>query len=454
MLKFYYKRIKYVIFGICTSIAFLLLQFLLAPSANAATVYNVTPTSTCSLLDAYTSIANGSAFGGCSDTPSAPYTINLAAGTYSLTGNLPAITSAGNITINGAGANSTIIDGGGSYAGISISAPSGGNTYSISNLTLQDFLTNSTQFIFSANGNIIADHIILRNNTCTDAAAPTCALLSGDESGANNVTISNSAFYNNTASVILDAGTFSESSSSTIVFNIFNNTFSNNNSAIIVVLNFSNTSTVTVNMTNNTIANNTYIDDTGDQGLIIINPPGVPVDTFTATANLKNNIFYANTNFNSGSRTCSTSLGPTAIMNSLGGNISSDATCSSLFNQTNDKNSTDSYLGLLTLSNGTYVRPLASNSPAIGNAIASGAPSVDQRGVARPQNGTYDSGAYEYVFGPSPSPSTNPSTTKTSTLANTNNISNYVILFTALLITIAIIIFAAITVRNKNKNAK
>ena len=53
-------------------------------------------------------------------------------------------------------------------------------------------------------------------------------------------------------------------------------------------------------------------------------------------------------------------------------------------------------LNVLTLDNGTYVRPLAGNSPAIGSAISSGAPTTDQRGVTRPQNGSYDSGAYEY----------------------------------------------------------
>jgi hypothetical protein len=56
---------------------------------------------------------------------------------------------------------------------------------------------------------------------------------------------------------------------------------------------------------------------------------------------------------------------------------------------------------------GTYVRAINASSPAYNNAIAAGAPSTDQRGVARPQEGGYDSGAYEYVT-PEPTPTPSP----------------------------------------------
>lgn len=48
----------------------------------------------------------------------------------------------------------------------------------------------------------------------------------------------------------------------------------------------------------------------------------------------------------------------------------------------------------------TFVLPLQAGSPALENAVAGtpATPSIDQRGVARPQAALADSGSYEYVY--------------------------------------------------------
>jgi hypothetical protein len=146
--------------------------------------------------------------------------------------------------------------------------------------------------------------------------------------------------------------------------------------------------------------------------------------------NLKNNIFYAN-NLDSGGGNCPTTSGTNGAINSLGGNISSDSSCLSYF-ISSDKSNIDPLLNVLTLDNGTYVRPLAGNSPAIGSAISSGSPSTDQRGVTRPQNGSYDSGSYEYN-GPSV-PSGNTPYPQAGYLVGTGKDMRWVLLAAAFLI--------------------
>jgi hypothetical protein len=449
-----YKKLKYLGVFALASLSIFALQLTVSPAAKAAQTYNVTTTSACSLADAYTSIATNAAVGSCA-APSAPNTINIAAGTYTLSADLPVLNTDGDITVSGAVGGGTIIDGNG-HVGIQAVGVTAAYNYLITNLTFQNFTATNSQHVIDVFGSLTADHLIFRNNTCTSTISPVCSLLGGGNNSASNLVVSNSAFYNNTASSVINLGYFDTDYSGSAAFNIFNNTFSNNSAGAISIVNIASAASVTANITNNTFANNTVSDDSGQRGVIAINPAEVPIPTYTASVNMKSNIFYANTNSTSGSRNCSASLTPSSILNSLGGNISSDATCNTWLNQTNDKNSTDAYLGLLTLVNGTYVRPLASNSPAIGNAIASGAPSVDQRGVARPQNGTYDSGAYEYVFSPTPTPtpSPTPSSNSTGALANTGNSSLYIILAAALLITLGIIGFAVFIERKKNKNAK
>ena len=104
---------------------------------------------------------------------------------------------------------------------------------------------------------------------------------------------------------------------------------------------------------------------------------------------------------------CPAAPGTNGTITSNGGNISDDNTCATYFIATNDLNETDALISPLALDMGTYVRAINASSPAYNNAISAGAPSTDQRGVARPQEGGYDSGAYEYVT-PEPTPTPSP----------------------------------------------
>lgn len=108
---------------------------------------------------------------------------------------------------------------------------------------------------------------------------------------------------------------------------------------------------------------------------------------------LRDNIFADNRN-TTGLRNCSSG---TPI--SLGGNVSDDASCG---NTGTDKPNTAPALGSLALHGGTtLVYELLAGSPAIN--AASQCPPLDQRGVARPQEGKCDSGPYEFAPAPPPS---------------------------------------------------
>ncbi len=89
--------------------------------------------------------------------------------------------------------------------------------------------------------------------------------------------------------------------------------------------------------------------------------------------------------------------GASALFNSLGANLSSDASCKPYFNKPTDKNSVNPLLGPLASNGGpTQTMALLAGSPAI-NAVplALCLFKTDQRGVARPQGIRCDIGAYE-----------------------------------------------------------
>ncbi|WOL31396.1 hypothetical protein [Microcoleus phage My-WqHQDG] len=71
-------------------------------------------------------------------------------------------------------------------------------------------------------------------------------------------------------------------------------------------------------------------------------------------------------------------------------------------------------LGSIQTINGSLVRPLLVGSPAIDKGVSSGAPSIDQVGTPRPQDGdtivgaVVDSGSFEYKVTPTPAPAPAP----------------------------------------------
>ncbi|HUR14705.1 MAG TPA: choice-of-anchor Q domain-containing protein [Mycobacteriales bacterium] len=87
------------------------------------------------------------------------------------------------------------------------------------------------------------------------------------------------------------------------------------------------------------------------------------------------------------------------VIESLGHNLSSDRSCS--LTASNDRPGTDPRLGRLAPNGGpTWTQALLSGSPALD--AAAGCPATDQRGVARPQGRRCDIGAYERVHGRTP----------------------------------------------------
>src|SRR5207253_167728 len=80
----------------------------------------------------------------------------------------------------------------------------------------------------------------------------------------------------------------------------------------------------------------------------------------------------------------------------LGHNISSDATAH--FTATGSRNSINPKLSPVAANGGlTKTMALQTNSPALDAADPALAPSIDQRGVSRPQGAGFDIGAFERV---------------------------------------------------------
>jgi CSLREA domain-containing protein len=180
-----------------------------APAVYAASAINVNTTAdengsgaNCSLREAITSANTNFNFGGCTDAAGGPFTINVPAGTYSLTaGELQVGTSSGaNITISGAGSGNTIIHQSTANSRIFNLDPSmvGNVAVSISGVTI------SGGFAQAFGGGAILgggtnDTLLLTNAVITDNHC------SGSFSGAGiswspagNATISNTTFSNNT----------------------------------------------------------------------------------------------------------------------------------------------------------------------------------------------------------------------------------------------------------------
>ena len=404
------SKIKNIIALLAVTALAVLVSLIFAPKAHATT-YNVTPTSSCSLVEAFEAAATEAAVGTCPAGEATLDTINVAAGTYTLAAAPPTASTSGDISIIGADATTTIIDGNG-FTGFRLISPALTPTLSISNLTLENFISSGSStaeaVIVSYSGNLIVDKLIVRDNTCTGSNYPLCVLF-GNTSAVtvNTFTLTNSAFYNNTSSILIALQNGLSSDGLTpgagIILNLTNNTFSNNIGTILALANISPETTVTANVTNNTFASNTVV-----TGAVFYIDEGNDPQAYTADLFLRNNIFYQNLTGNSGQATCPAGLDPTiATITSQGGNISDDNTCATYFIATNDLNETDALISPLALDMGTYVRAINASSPAYNNAIAAGAPSTDQRGVARPQEGGYDSGAYEYVT-PEPTPTPSP----------------------------------------------
>jgi uncharacterized membrane protein len=140
-----------------------------------------------------------------------------------------------------------------------------------------------------------------------------------------------------------------------------------------------------LNMSNSTVTGNIRVGGAGNNGLSILS------DT---TANVYNSIIAGNQNVNCGA------FGTGSAINSLGHNLSSDASC--FFAESSDLPNTDPLLMPLGEYGGpTPTHALRPGSPAIDAGGNANCPATDQRGIARPFDGnasgtaTCDIGAVE-----------------------------------------------------------
>jgi hypothetical protein len=143
---------------------------------------------------------------------------------------------------------------------------------------------------------------------------------------------------------------------------------------------------------NCTIANNSTDSDPDSAG-------GGFANVAPVTAIFKNTIVANNTAGAPGTNNCFN--GPFGVITSLGHNLDSENSCR--FNQSTDLINTDPKLGPLQDNTGpTFTHALLEGSPAIDAGDNSGAPDTDQRGIERPQGPTVDIGAFELVKAAAP----------------------------------------------------
>ena len=395
-------------------------------------------------------------------------TVTLPAGTYTLsivgTGEDAAddgdLDITDDLTITGAGAGTTIIDGNGVETGERVfhTDPTGaGITVGISGVTIQGG-DDSSGFggggALSVGGTLTLTNSVLSGNTVTQAGGALRGIgsavltldgvtVSGNTAhtgmidSQGSLTVTDSTIDGNTASV--HAGGVSNTGALTMT----NVTVSNNSAGLsgggilnggkLTLTNvtisgntaggdgggIANAGTAT--LTNSTVSGNTATAGGGIYSTISNNTTtaggggvysGFPVGEVTITntpvgeVTIKNTIIANNTSGGDCSGT----------ITSNGNNLDSDGTCG--LSGTGDLPNTDPKLGALADNGGpTQTHALLSDSPAIDAGNNTDCPATDQRGVARPVDGdvdgtaTCDIGAYEYeppAATPTPTPTPTP----------------------------------------------
>lgn len=377
-------------------------------------------------------------------------TIQIAAGTY-LEHDVEIFER---LTLVGAGAGSTIVDGGSAgrvfrigaaatISGVTIQngatiTPSsnifdvgGGAILNTSSLTIQDSVLKhnsalgSGGAIFTMNAALIIENTEILSNTAEGMGGGIYGYNSG---GA--ITLTNSLLAGNTAVGIMGGGieangplylrdtTVRDNSSAS-----FGGGLKINNQAVLENVTLTGNQTAagaaifsqqgTITLTNVTVSENTA---SNNYGGIYVSGPGVSlylrnstiannhrtnavgtgfnglIISNNASVEIVNTIFAGNDGRNCG--------GTTGNWTSLGYNLSSDFYCA--FTQTGDQQGIDPLLGALADNGGaTLTHALQPGSPAVDAGKNAPCPAADQRGVARPYDGnndgtaTCDVGAYE-----------------------------------------------------------
>ncbi len=378
-------------------------------------------------------------------------TIQIAAGTY-LEHDIEL--SSNNLTLVGAGAGSTIIDGGGNgrvfrtylkntianvtiQNGATITPPSnifdtgGGAILNSGTLTIQDSVIKNNSALGSGGAIFTLNHALTIENT--EIISNTAEGVGGGIYGYNTggvITLTNSLLAGNTAVGTYGGGidangplylrdtTIRDNSSASFggglrLYDqaVLENVTLTGNQAASGAAIFAQQGAIT--LTNVTVSENTA---SNSYGGIYLSGPGVSLYLQNSTiannhrtnavgtgynglmignnasAEIVNTIFAGNDGRNCG--------GTTGNWTSLGYNLSSDYYCA--LTQTGDQQGVDPLLGLLADNGGaTLTHALQPGSPAIDAGTNSACPAADQRSVTRPYDGDNDStatcdvGAYE-----------------------------------------------------------
>jgi hypothetical protein len=412
-------------------------------------------------------------------------TVTVPGGTYTLTSGALSITS--DMTISGAGAGSTVVDGSGlsndfnltgsitaNFSGLTIRHAGGGSTTGVGilgnqatiNVTACDLTNNAVDGIKTGSGSVTVANSTFSNTSQTGEGILSTSggsimvtngtfsgLALGIDSASATVTIADSTFSNNydsltsngtvlmTNSIIrndsddgIDGSNILTIIGSSITGNAHdgidgNNTLTLTNSTIsgngndgvdapgtMTMTNSTISSNGedgidapnTLTMTNSTISSNTRDGIDGPDTLTMTNStisgngqdgidggPSVTLNFVTIADNgfgidgSKGTIGNSIVAFNG-------TNGTVGSLTSQGHNISSDGSLAATFTQPGDLNNTDPKIGPLADNGGpTFTQALLAGSPALDAASGVGAPDTDQRGVARPQGGGFDIGAFE-----------------------------------------------------------
>ncbi|HET7454811.1 MAG TPA: choice-of-anchor Q domain-containing protein [Solirubrobacterales bacterium] len=377
---------------------------LLAPvSAGAATFEVNTPADTtvaggcttdptCSLRDA---LAAASASADPEDVVSVP------AGNYGLENGQLETGGAESLTIRGAGARSTVIDGRGASRVFDV----GGDTVTIEGLTVTGGVAPEGVGgeMPGDGGGILAfevdelflDGVAVSGNTAAQNGGGISAPPEG--SAAPSLSVSNSTIADNkvTGGLVegLGGGIYVLGdltlTNSTVARNSAESTVGMvQGGGVLAALDPTATEPSEVDILNSTIAGNSVGTGGIGGGLAVYNPtPGVVTEL-----SVKNTIVAGNSG-PAGAGDC----GAVATLAS-DHNLSGDASC--MFTDGGSKENTDPQLGPLQNNGGeTDTLALPARSPAVDAGTNDGCPATDQRGVTRPQGSACDIGAFELAQG-------------------------------------------------------
>ncbi len=365
-------------------------------------------------------------------------TITLPAGTYTLTipgtgedaGATGDLDIVGDLTINGAGAATTIVDGGGLDRVFHVVSSF---TVVINGITIRNGATvagDNGGGLLNAGGIVTLNNCVISGNTTTSGGngaglynddtmtVTNCTVTGNSTAGGgngggiydngNSLTITNSTISGNSVPGGDGAGLYANGNLQTVSQSTFSaNTASGGDGGGI----YNNGNDLEI--TNCTLSGNSAFDGGGlfQNGVANLTTATIASNTATNTGGGIENLG-------------STQIGGTIVANNTGGNCNgtvSDGGTNLQFPGTTCSlsiPSADPLLGPLADNGGpTQTMAIPAGSPAVdaNTEICPPTPATDQRGVARPQGPACDIGAFELQGGPGPTPTPTPTLTASVT---------------------------------------